>query len=73
MGPTSLIGSHAVAGTYTQNRVRLTQVLAQGESSSAKGKKIKHTDLCFFLRMQIVDYLEFWIFFFITRIVGMVN
>ena len=39
--PTPLI-SHAVAASHIQNRgrLRLTQVLAQGESSSSKKRKI---------------------------------
>ena len=37
--PTPLIGGHAVVMTHMQNRGRLTQMLAQGESSSAKQTK----------------------------------
>ena len=35
-GPTPLVGGHAVAVTHIQNRGRLAQMLAQGESSSSK-------------------------------------
>ena len=35
-GPTPLTRGHAVVATGIQNRGRLTQVLAQGESSLAK-------------------------------------
>ena len=34
-----LVGSHAVAATYIQNRGRLAQTLAQGESFSSKKRK----------------------------------
>ena len=34
--PIPLIGSHAVVATHVQNRGRLEQMLAQGETSSAK-------------------------------------
>ena len=34
--PTPLIGGHAMVATHIQNRGRLAQMLAQGESSSAK-------------------------------------
>ena len=37
--PAPVIGGHAVAVTHRQNRGRLAQKLAQGESSSAKKKK----------------------------------
>ena len=37
--PTLFISSHAVAATHIQNRGRLAQTLAQGESSSSKEKK----------------------------------
>ena len=37
-GPTPLVGGHAVAATHIQNRGRLAQMLAQGESSLG-GKK----------------------------------
>ena len=39
-GPTPLISGHAVAVTHIQNRGRLTQMLAQGESSSGNKKSI---------------------------------
>ena len=35
-GPTPLLSSHAVAETHMQNRRRLAQMLAPGESSSSK-------------------------------------
>ena len=38
-GSTPLIGGHAVAATHIQNRGRLAQMLAQGESSSAKTRE----------------------------------
>ena len=38
-GPTLLVCSHAVAATHIQNSGRLAQILAQGESSSAKKKE----------------------------------
>ena len=34
-----LFVSHAVVVTHIQNRIRLAQMLAQGQSSSAKKKK----------------------------------
>ena len=39
-GPTLLVGCHALAVTHMQNRGRLAQMLAQGESSSSKKSKI---------------------------------
>ena len=48
--PTPLIGGHAVAATHIQNRANWQQMLAQGESSSAKkkgnlgGKTYRHQD-----------------------------
>ena len=39
-GPTSLVSGHAVAATHRQNRERLAQMLAQGEFSSSKKRKI---------------------------------
>ena len=36
-------GSHAVAVTHVQNRGGLAQMLVQGESSSAKMRKISNT------------------------------
>ena len=39
-GPLPLVGGHVVAVTHIQNRGRQTQMLAQGESSSAKYKQI---------------------------------
>ena len=39
--PTPFTGGHAVVATHIQNRVRLGQMLAQGESSSAEKKKRK--------------------------------
>ena len=41
-GPTPLISGHTVVATHIQNRGRLAQMSAQGESSSAK-KKNTHT------------------------------
>ena len=41
-GPRPLISSHAVAVTHVQNRGTLAQMLAQGESSSAKKRKKKN-------------------------------
>ena len=38
-GPRPLVGGHAVAATHIQNRGRLAQMLAQGESSSAHTQK----------------------------------
>ena len=40
-GPTPLVSGHAVAATHIQNRGRLAQMLAQGDSSSAQKIKIK--------------------------------
>ena len=40
-GPTSLITGHAMVGTHIQDRGRLAQMLAQGESSLPKKKKKK--------------------------------
>ena len=39
-GPIPLVSSHAVVGTHIQNRGRLAQMLAQGQSSSSKKRKI---------------------------------
>ena len=39
--PTPLVSRQAMAATYIQNRARLAQVVAQGESSSAKKKEVK--------------------------------
>ena len=39
-GPTPLVGSHAMAAAHIQYRGRLAQMLAQGQSSSSKKKKI---------------------------------
>ena len=39
-GPTPPISGHAVVATYVQNRGRLVQMLAQGESSSSKKRRI---------------------------------
>ena len=38
--PTPLLSSQAVTATHIQNRERLAQMLAQGESSSSKKRKI---------------------------------
>ena len=38
-GPTPLSSGHAVVATHIQNRGRLAQMLAQGESSSGKKKE----------------------------------
>ena len=38
-GPATLVGSHAEAAAHVQNRGRLAQMLAQGESSLAKKTK----------------------------------
>ena len=40
-GPTSLVSGCVVAATHIQNRERLAQMLAQGESVSAKEKEKK--------------------------------
>ena len=40
-GPIPLVSGHAVEVTHTQNRERLAQMLAQGESSSPKRKQKK--------------------------------
>ena len=45
--PTPLIGRHAVVATHTQNRERLAQMLAEGESSSVKKKRGRHKRLSF--------------------------
>ena len=37
---------HAVAASHTQNREKLAQMLAQGESSASKTKKGKIDDEC---------------------------
>ena len=39
-GPTPLVSSHAVMASHIQNRGRLAQMSAQGESSSSKKRKI---------------------------------
>ena len=39
-GPTHCSSSHAVAASHIQNRGRLTQMLAQGQSSLSKKRKI---------------------------------
>ena len=41
--PTPLMGGHAVVVTHKQNRGRLAQMLAQGQSSSAKKIITKET------------------------------
>ena len=48
-GPTPLVGSRAVAVTHIQNRERLAQMLAQGESSSTK----KITNLTFSTHCEV--------------------
>ena len=42
-GPTPLVSSHAVAVTHIQNGGRLAQMLAQGDSSSSKKRKISNS------------------------------
>ena len=39
-GPTHCLSSHAVAASHTQSGGRLAQMLAQGQSSSSKKRKI---------------------------------
>ena len=53
LGPTPLVGGHALAATHIQNRGRPAQMLAQGESSSAQKE-----NWCFLsIKLLIIKFL----------------